>query len=286
MTRTVSWSEVDAARQCPFKHRLQYRERWESPEVSRPLAVGKLWHEVMQTHYSLLFQAQRAGVAPDATAIAKAVFDLLYEASGTQTEYQELVEWMYEGYLRHYQFDPQWQIVAIEHASEVWLPTAAGTRSGFKLKIKVDLIVRERGKIWLIDHKSGRDLPREPELALADQFGLYNWALRKIGHKPFGVIHSAARTQRNKSKPQPLEERFLRTYMYRTDAELERIAVEAWRTMKSVYALKPELAPRYPDPDRCGWRCSYTEPCLASRKGADLVQFLHDVGFAQNFERH
>src|SRR5690606_17496323 len=123
-----------------------------------------------------------------------------------------------------------------------------------------DLIVRERstGNIWILDHKSGRDLPKDKELDLDDQFGLYTWGLRQLGRRVHGSIHSAARTHRNKDQtrhPQPLHERFARKQIYRTDRELDMLALEAYRLLRLAYSIPIGEAPRSPNPDTCRWRC-------------------------------
>ncbi len=295
-THIVSFSELDTFRQCPFKHELSYKERWREPTTSPALAKGTLWHAVMEHHYKATAYWQRAnpGVAPTALDMA----DLFREIgevylgwdTGSQSEFQELIEWMYIGYVEHYGTDPEWRILGVEHAPTLWLPTATGARSSFKLKLKIDLIVRDpRGQIWVVDHKSGKDLPKDKELELDDQFGLYTWAMRRLGVDVFGSIHNAARTQKNKDQTknfQPLPERFARKPMYRTDKELETLALEAYRAAKRAYAIPIGEADRATDSDRCRWRCGYTDACLFGRKGNDHREYLEAKGFVQDFTRH
>lgn len=275
----VSFSELSDARQCPHKHELNYKERWQSPTTKPALSRGTLWHKVMEQHYL----GHKAGNLKQGMANALA---LLSSKDGDVTEEQDLVYWMYSGYLELYGDDPQWEVLAVEHTSEIWLPTVNGGRSNYKLKIKIDLIVRWKGKIWIIDHKSGKDLPKDKELALDDQFGLYVWGMRAMGKKVFGAMHNAARTQRNKTPGQTIESRFSRTLMNRTQAELDVIAVEAYKTMRRIYQIPAGEAERSPNPDQCTWKCDFLEPCLAGRKGIDERVFLSEKGFVQNYERH
>ena len=208
---------------------------------------------------------------------------------GQAGEHAELLDWMYQGHLEHWGLDEQWEIVAVEHASETWLRTNTGTRSNFKLKAKVDLVVRWQNKLWIVDHKTCKNLPRDKELDIDDQFGLYTWALRQQDYPVFGSIHNAARTQRNKDQerhPQDLDQRYHRTMLYRTDVELDTLAVEAWRTAKAAYQWPAGEAPRSPNVDTCRWRCPFTEACLMGRKGADEQNILLDTGYEQDFARH
>lgn len=301
-TRLVSWSELDSLRQCPMKHDLGYRQRWVGDNVSPALAKGSLWHAVLEAHYVAVMALQKAArfnvshrpsLSHQAGAVAEAVKPLLYDSRGLQTETQELIEWMYRGYVEQYGLDDDWEIVAVEHAAQIWLPTPRGTRSSFRFKMKMDLIVRilvnNRPTLWVVDHKSCKDLPSQKMLELDDQFGLYTWGMRQLGKKILGTIHSSARTQRNKDPerhPQTLDSRFGRFLMQRTPAELDTLAVEAYKDFRAGYRVPSGEAPRHPNPDTCRWRCDYTEPCLGSRKGYNLVSHLESLRFHQDYTRH
>lgn len=286
---TVSWSEIDTFRQCPFKHQLAYKERWQKEPVDgTPLSRGSLFHSVLEEHYNgILFSTQEESYEKIRGLLA------VGESEDMRTQDQILVEWIYDGYVENYGSDLNWKIMAVEYANEFWLPTPNGTRSNYKIKMKIDLIVKDpNGRIWITDHKTCRDLPKDKMLELDDQFGLYTWGLRTLGMTVHGSIHNACRTYRYTSnKEQPLDERFKRSLMYRTDKELDRIAIEAYATAKRAYGPAPlgDEAERNPDTDRCNWRCDFTEPCLAGRKGVEIRgagNLLQMQGFRQNFERH
>jgi hypothetical protein len=74
--------------------------------------------------------------------------------------------------------------------------------------------------------------------------------------------------------------------MYRTDEELNEIAIEAYRTARRAWSTPVGEAERNPNEDTCRWRCSFTEACLGSRKGGDLVHMLEAHGMEINRERH
>lgn len=295
-TRTVSWSEISDMRQCPHKHDLAYRQRWTPAEPSRALAIGTLWHLVLETHYNALKAVwDLHGKLPASddelqALVEQAVRPILFPPADEDDEYHDLVRWMYLGHLQKWGFDRNWRIRAVEHPAEIWLPLPSGRPSRFRLKMKMDLIVNVLDMLdeplWLVDHKSGRDLPTEKELALDDQFGLYTYGMRQLGRPIQGVIYNSNRTQRNKG-PMALEDRMARYMLYRTDKELDRIALEAAATARMTYGVWAEgEAPRHTNTDSCKWKCSFTEACLASRKGMDERRFLLDLGFRQDFERH
>lgn len=284
---TVSNTELDAAKQCPHKHHLAYRERWASPGFSPALSLGILWHLVMQTHY----WAIKTGSSDRErrAAIAAILLDQ------PRPEEAELCAWMFDGYEERYGIDPQWEILEVEGQRLIRLPTSTGRPSRFFVRMRFDLLVREtlvllgkkrKQRIKLVDHKSGRNLPTQKELDLDDQFGLYTWGLRSLGEDVWGSVYSAARSQRNKVVAQPLEERFARVPLWRGDYELETIAREAYAIASRAYAVPPGGGPRHPDSERCRWRCPYTEACLIGRKsgpGAE-EEFLRSAGYVRQTE--
>jgi hypothetical protein len=293
----VSYSELDTYRQCPLKHTWAYKERWKKPAITDgALAKGSLWHLILEDHYNVI---KNGGDLQDAELAVAGYFT--DERSGVTTETQELMEWMYHGYVEQYGSDPNWEILAVEYPFVINLPDPAGAASPYDIKGKIDLVVRNRdnGTIWVVDHKSGANLPDQMDLEIDDQFGLYVWALNQPGHDkwtPTGAIHNAARTTRNvadkpgyvgKSQPQTLDQRHRRTYLNRADVELKAIALDAWAVASNAYPTTDDR-PLYssPDPRQCGWKCDFKEVHLLARKGKNPQQALSEYGFVQDFTRH
>lgn len=286
-TKVVSYSEIDTYRQCPLKHQLSYHERWRTDDEAEALGRGTLFHSVMEAHYGALKDAETAGKAPDAVTLYSAVSHLLRGRDGGQTDRQILVEWIYRGYVELYGTDTDWKIVSIERPLEVWLPTDTGGRSSFKLAGTADLVVRDMsagGGLWIVDHKTCRNLPRQKDFDMEDQTALYTYLLRSKGIDIRGAIYNHCRTEKLKTREMTADERFKRTLTVRSDEELQTMMFEAYEQMLEAY--KPTLrrdAPRTPDGERCGWKCDLTEACLVGRKsGPDRMRsYLEDVGFTQ-----
>lgn len=315
--RTVSFSELDTAKQCPLKHELAYVERWsKQQDPMSALNKGTAWHNVMEAHYKVIQRAQKHGVVEGEARHAwdddAVLLSCRHAASRLIAEMDDslggLIWWMYDGYVKLYGLDPQWEILAVEHNAECVLPTLTGNRSSFTLKMKIDLVVRNKlnKQVYVVDHKSGKDLPGAKVMELDDQFGLYTWGMRQLGKKVFGQIHSAARTYRlqediKEPGTTPLDTRFRRTPMRRSEIELDIIAREAYQTAKARYQQQNGvermraaqgdrksliMSPRHTDPERCAWRCDFKDACIAGRKGISIRGYLHDQGLEQHFERH
>lgn len=274
----VSFSEIDTYRQCPFKWWLEYRDEWQPPTVSPALQRGSLWHEVMAAHYGM----------PD-TKRQREIEALLYADDGSQSEMQQLVAWMYSDYGTMWaDADREWKVLAVEQRiNNVLHIELDGHSIDIRLTGIVDLVVRDRKTkmLWLVDHKSHRDFPPARKLELDDQMGLYAWLLRQLGKPVQGIIYSVARTQRNKSKPQTLEERYKRYPLHKTDAELDEIVREAALTEKRKQQIGSRSEAERNTGDHCIFRCSFTEPCLAARKGIDIDRFLRGAGFTKGGRR-
>ncbi len=302
-------------RQCGLRHQLLYFERWTKEPTSERDArsFGTIWHQVLAAHYLVIKGHQDQAlldtgdwrkfdhelVADQAFESANAVMHLIQD-----DEVRDLIGWMYRGHRAEHGLDLKWRILAVEFECEVELPAPAGVDVEIKLrmKMKIDLVVKEAGRLLIVDHKSCKDLPKKMELDLDDQFGLYIWGMRQLGYKVFGAVHNAARKKRlvadqNGSKPTPLSDRFLRSPLVRSAKELNRIAIEAWqqafmsyRGLYDVIELRRSGvdvdAPRSPSPRDCAWRCDFTEACIAGRKGVSVRDYIYRLGYRQDRSRH
>lgn len=311
----ISPSELDVMRQCPLRHSLLYGERWTKSidDESHPLAFGTLWHSVLEAHYRAVQQRQKGAHLEHGdwrkfdqdAALQAACGQALGVLDGVKDpEVRRLLAWMYEGHLDMWGVDPQWQIVAIEHGGEVELPGPAGFASpiSFRLKFKMDLVIKEEGRFWVVDNKSCKDLPNRLNLDLDDQFGLYHWAGNQMGLKIFGTLHNAARKLQLKgdkdgTSPADLANRFRRTPLTRGKKELDTIAFEAWQVAHERYTGLQQVrdmkqlgldveAPRHPSPMTCSWKCDWTEACIAGRKGIDIRDYIHRKGYRKDRSRH
>src|SRR5690606_37737101 len=206
----VSYSELDTFRQCPLKHFLFYVLRYkEPPKPDSALAKGTLYHQVMDVHYRAIIAEQhlhgKSGKIP--LQREKSLLEEIYRdhvepmlfdprTGEAYSDQHDLVDWMYKGYVEQYGIARQWKIMAVEHNIVTPLRDARGRRTRYHLKAKLDLIVMDRAtrQLWVVDHKSGQNLPTQMDLEIDDQFGLYTWAMREMGRPVMGSIHSANRT--------------------------------------------------------------------------------------------
>ncbi len=313
--QTVSWSELEALRQCPLKWKLAYDERWQGQATGTDaLSKGSCYHSVKEAHFKALMSTQ---ADPDATpqdrlahAVMKAQerIDQMREANEYPEETVKLIEWMYVGYVERYGIDPDWRIMAVESSHVVPLYEPIG-RTGewqeaddFNMKIKLDLMVTDRrDRLWIVDHKSAGKVPTgEKDFQWADQFGIYQYGVWQLGYRPTGTIHNCSLSKPNKGdlfsegdpewkstmKATDPEKRFKRTFMDRTMQELRTIQWEALQTFRNNRAAL--YHPRHPDEERCKWKCNFNDACNMGRRNGEEAtrEYLLDIGFSQEFRRN
>jgi hypothetical protein len=306
--KVVSYSEIDAYRQCRLKHQLAYIENWRVPadDEAEALARGTLFHSVMESHYGVIMGAQEGNLVEqlEVSDFWNAANLHLYDDQGRQSERQELVEWMYTGYIEQWLVEDlsNWDIVKIE------MPMTCNLGPGIDLAGTTDLLVKDKrlgGGLWIVDHKTCKNLPKQKDFDMEDQTGIYaHLAKTQLGLDIRGAIYNFVRTYRL-VRDMSLEERHLRHITVRTDQELATMANEAYQIMAGAYADHERRietividshtsegdvidvvydAPRSPDGERCGWKCGFTEACIAGRKlGPERTRtFLEDIGMTQH----
>lgn len=299
----VSYSELDTYRQCPLKHHLLYGQRWtKPPKVGSALDKGSLYHKVMEEHFRVLkgYQDMHRGKGPkvgseDEAALlnlAKSrVWPILWDSEKGEfyNPVCELIAWMYEGHVKNYGSMPDWRIMGVEHQIITPLRDERGYRTRYLLKAKMDLVVRIRsnGGLWVVDHKSGANLPTDMDLEIDDQFGLYTWAMREVGRPVIGSLHAANRTQRNKG-PMAMDNRMSLTYLNRDQKELDNLALDAYKVAWNAHPPKGKGPKGYssPDPRSCGWKCDVKEPHLLMRRGRKPAEVMREYGFKIDRTRH
>jgi PD-(D/E)XK nuclease superfamily len=308
-----SHSELESAQRCPFQHQLSYIERWSRPK-SEDSAAGKgtIWHSVMQAHYSAIKDAQDnaniehghwRGFHVDKTlaeATRRVYVGVLPKVK--DPDVRDLMEWMYKGYVDYFGIDIEWEILGVEVFGQTPLEPAIAdqfpmlipgvdNRDLFQFKYYVDLLVRENGRIWVVDHKSVHNFPKDLDLDLDAQFDRYTWAMRQQGTEVFGQQYNMARRQRLK-KEQELDARHSRRTTHRSDSELDSVANDMFISIYSRYQQQLELSqlglesPRFTSSRHCNFVCDYTDPCLMGRKGYPTREYLESLNFTPNTPRH
>lgn len=314
--RPVSYSELAAFRMCPLKHHLGYTLGYKPREEKEAFRLGHIWHEIMETHYTVIkdFQATMPqhrspaqGSDAEVELLERCAAEVGYVLDAVDDATRDLMNWAYAGYVEAHGCDPDWRILAIEIRGEVEL-----TPGGRKIVYVIDLVVEDLdyGGVWIVDHKFPGDLADDFEIDLDDQLGLYwfCWTVDKVNNpgklsgRVNGAMLNEARKKRNvgdiepraffkngkpKGTPQTLEQRFRRTRTSRTMPELRAIALDAAKAAEAMGVLaQAGLVYSSPNPGTCKWKCEFKEIHIISRSGEiPIEEVLSDFGFSSREER-
>lgn len=277
----VGQSEVQDFRQCPLKHKLRWRDGWYLPtghaEADRKSAIGTQWHSILACHYKLIQECQQDGREVDPERIGKMVgkhIGALATALDLDDERVALLTWMYEGYIKRWGLDPDWEIVNIEQTlvTPIFDPET-GERTRFMLRWTADLVVRVRsldGRIAIIDNKTveSQGAWGRGDVDLDDQLGLYQrgWSRRYVADPAIYSLLNQVRRDRLK-RPMTLTERFMRPHSSRTPAELDEIEADLVADLERMHSESNLRRPSsHPNPKQCAWKCDFKEAHIALRR--------------------
>jgi hypothetical protein len=268
-------SEVADFGQCPLKRHMRWVLGYTTQAEDYRASLGTAWHEVLRWHYELIQDVQSesggfaAGRHPSVDEVQSQIskrLDLVF----IDTPYWETLRWMYEGYLESHGTDPHWEVISVEVTHQVPFLDRAGAPTWFLFEWTSDLLVQDRElpgePIVMVDNKSTANPLGKVDIDLADQYGNYTWAWRRLGVDALMQVCNQTKTKKLK-RPMTLAERNVRLPGYRTDQELRAIELD---TLGKVEAIRTEANRTRPysvtDPRVCSWKCEFTNVHLHWRK--------------------
>lgn len=208
------------------------------------------------------------------------------------------------GYIEYARANDSFDVVAVEESFTVPIP---GTRN--RLVGTLDLVVRDRGKLWVIDHKSVRTFVSPDTLDLDDQMTAYLYLVWKhFGEMPKGAIYNQLRKKlpveplllksgqalsRDKSIDTTTEKYLAAIRAHGFDSEeyadiLEKVACNEFfrreiipRNTNELQTFEENLVfesremaskqtPIYPNPSRDCIYCDYIQLCKAQNERGDV----------------
>lgn len=300
----ISYSEISDWEQCHRKHHFGYKDNLK-PNVMNldVMAFGRMVHAGLQGFYdwkglfigSLPYSAEEAG-----RWAAQAWWDRWIETWKNDLDpvSEELaVGWRNLAYLvldRYFAYAfaqgdiGGWDIVTVEKSLRWRIPHTPLFLTG-----TLDLLVRYEGKLWIVDHKTVKQLIDPKELDYNSQFLHYAYLVWRIyGELPAGAIYNQivkgvpekpdAEMKLPDKTHMPRRERpfFAREIVYFSREELESYGEAVKRRASEIRAAHRTSAlpdPRL-DPQKCLWRCSFKTLCDAARKKGD-VDYIKDRYF-------
>ena len=221
----VSNSRVKKWNSCKRAHHYAFNEKIEKKAPPTALYKGKIIHECIEDmiygrdwtktlnkyidEYNKMFEEEKEqyGDLPNELRIIMEGYEKLYkddgleylELNGKRAEHDFAIEIAREPCLHcENGFNPQLD-------EECTKCGGTGQRPIF-LVGKIDAVARDReGRVWLVEHKSFKNLPDENFRWTNQQASLYTWVMPQIGFpKPDGVLWDYIRTKVPRV-PEPLK---------------------------------------------------------------------------------
>lgn len=159
-------SMMKTFRRCPKQFEYKYIERLKPKVLGRPLRFGTWFHALMEADYK---GEDVESVHRHFTHKFSQLFDEEKEELG---DLPRDVWRTYKSYKWHYKNDP-WIVHEVEFTLEVELP------DGNLYRGKIDMLIENQYGLWIVDHKTHKNLPRLGFRMLDAQSALYVWAALK-----------------------------------------------------------------------------------------------------------
>ena len=285
-------------RRCPREHALQHLAKLQPLERDdEALTVGLLFHRALEYYYRALMEND--GEEPEAAAWHSIA--AFADEPGYEDTYPE-VERMLAGYLQLYrEQDQSWQILAVEetlsyheapgHAARTQTERLASKAeaqldSAVRYTARLDLVVVDEGRTWLVEHKTARSISADLrdgyqlDQQILGQVWLYRQCVDQDAYPPLaGVLvnittkHKPPRCERIQVCPSPAHL-----------AAFER-SFRAWAAMESVFAELgwPKALGNCHGSARFFRRCPYFDICHGQPSASveELSRLEAPMGFCR-----
>lgn len=279
---SISPTQLDTWTDCRLKWRWANPAGYQPIKRSAALELGVGIHEALARYYELMRIGTRSDPVSDFTdwsdyQIARLdADDITYE-----DDLKSLVETrtmgiaIMEGYVQHYKVEP-FEIIEVEKTVSKPLPDTDWT-----LEARVDAVVRQNGKLYILEHKTFTSLDVE-QLDREHQFVAEAWLAESLGlGRISGVIYNGMRKQ--VPSPRVKNALFVRHYLDITGPQ-----VKHW--LKRCRSMHDQLTAGrlsiYPEPSTMKCRfCNFKQPCTEYMRGGDF-QFLLDTLYTKREDRN
>lgn len=192
----VSQSKIKCWRKCKRSYYYRYILNITKKRKAVPLQIGSMVHESLEILYS------KGDLDRYFRGCQKKLKNLFKEE---RIEYEEIINLsrlMVEGYRDNYIIGKEYKVLGVEVPLIVPIPKV----KKISLDLKIDVVLQDKDKnIWLMEHKTCKNMPSESTRMSDIQTVIYKWAyFKSTGIKPKGIIWDYLR-KKIPSKPKLLK---------------------------------------------------------------------------------
>lgn len=257
-------SQLDTWDECKKKGQYVYRLNYRNPESSdRRMRRGSVMHWMLQRYYEGQSAIQIITSAENHFENYEDQL-LAFECSGIIYRYQE---W-YQTVRRE---EDDFNVLAVEQYLLVpW--TTPGGHEVF-LNGYVDLIYEKKGRLFVVDHKTGGKSWTQNQVFMDRQLMIYCFMLHLMGFTPFAGIINNVKTSVIKDLQMKLgSELFVRTGNNLTPERLQGYMEEVGGSIDDIMELKRYK--RHLSYRSCA-ECTFREACTLELEGNDPTPYLN-----------
>lgn len=172
----VTHSMIKAFKRCPKSMQYKYVERLKPKVVGAALHRGKWVHALLEVHY------KGGDWRAEHLNWCREYGKLFDEEKARLGDLPTDIEHLMTSYFWHYKNDRDWTVLETELTIETEFP------DGTLFRCRVDNLVETPFGIYLVDHKTHRQLPGHDFRLRDTQSPLYIWAARRTGIPVVGFI--------------------------------------------------------------------------------------------------
>lgn len=163
-------SMIHTFRECPRKALYKYADRLKPKVQAKPLKRGNWIHTLLEWHYS-------GRDWKEAHRALSLQYDQLFdEEKDALGDLPAEIGQIMQSYFWHYRDDQDWEVLEVEMKIEVEMPKVGLYRG------RADLLVQTPHGLYVVDHKSHKNLPSLNYRIRDVQSALYVWAFRQAGY--------------------------------------------------------------------------------------------------------
>lgn len=186
----ITNSLLKTFRRCPRATLYKHTDLLAPRQISKPLRRGTWMHALLEAFYHPDNQHR-----PDAWKVIhrhySAKFSELFdEEKDSLGNLPDELRRLMISYLWHYRKDKGWKVHEVEKIIQVPILNGKAIYQG-----KVDMLIEDDYGLWVVDHKTMKQIPSHTQRSLDVQSVLYIWACRELGIPISGFIWNYVRTE-------------------------------------------------------------------------------------------
>lgn len=191
MVELVSgYSMVKSYRRCPKQYDYKYRQGIQRKKPAAPLIRGTIIHEMLNARAT---KGQKASIVLDGY---EEKYGLLFreERDLYGEDFIGDIKRVYDGYLREYGSDDNIKWLGSEEEVE----TDIGNGIIYKGHLDKRLLTKDDGRLWIMDHKTHKNIPSEEQRFNDYQILMYLWSHNREAKKADrvdGIVWDYIRTK-------------------------------------------------------------------------------------------